>query len=61
MLNFFLLLDVFSLVAYPSTDHDVVDRQHLSILFQQAIVVCILFFLIDQFEILIHLDPETTR
>lgn len=36
------LPDVFSLAAQPSTDndqHDVVDRQRLSVLFQQAIVV----------------------
>jgi len=37
---FFFLLDIFSLVAYSSADNDVVDRQRLSILFQQAIVVC---------------------
>jgi len=40
----FFLTDIFSLVAYPSTDNDmrdVVDRQRLSMLFQQAIVVCI--------------------
>jgi dystrophin len=30
---------IFSLVAYPSSGNDVVDRQHLSILFQQAIVI----------------------
>ena len=39
---FYSISDIFSLVAYPSTEHnqrDIVDRHRLSILFQQAIVV----------------------
>jgi len=39
-----LFLDIFSLVTYENDGRNVLDRQRLSILFQQAIVVCVVFF-----------------
>ncbi len=35
------ILDIFSLATYENDGRNVLDRQRLSILFQQAIVVCV--------------------
>lgn len=52
-------LDIFSLVTYEYNNRSVLDRQRLSILFQQAIVVranCIGIF---RGDFVGFLDPET--
>lgn len=52
-------LDIFSLVTYEHNDRSVLDRQRLSILFQQAIVVRMNSFRSHRVDFDRFLDPET--
>jgi hypothetical protein len=50
-----MFLDIFSLVTYENDGRNVLDRQRLSTLFHQAIVVCIFFRVFFEKENLIDI------